>query len=156
MLVAKIFHRRSSSSGGGVGAAGAEAPGSEAATAAAGAVAGASGAAAAAVAPNPNPSGNPSPNAPADGQRVQPAGDNQRTWRMMLKDLERIAMAPWRDAVAAPSFTLVAAPSSTPVAEPTFVATPSFARRAASATVDGEPLPGPVAWLGLGSGSGYS
>ena len=130
-----------------MGAAGAGAPGSEAATAAAGAVAGASGAAAAAVAPNP--SGNPSPNAPADGQRVQPAGDNQRTWRMMLKDLERIAMAPWRDAVAAPSFTLVAAPSSTPVAEPSFVATPSFARRAASATVDGEPLPGPVAWLGL-------
>jgi len=127
-----------------VGAAGAEAPGSEAATAAAGAVAGASGAAAAAVAPNPNPSGNPSPNAPADGQRVQPAGDNQRTWRMMLKDLERIAMAPWRDAVAAPSFTLIAAPSSTPVAEPNFVATPSFARRAATATVDGEPLPGPV------------
>ena len=141
-----------------MGAAGAEAPGSEAATAAAGAVAGASGAAAAAVAPNPSPSGNPSPNAPADGQRVQPTGDNQRTWRMMLKDLERIAMAPWRDAVAAPSFTLVAAPSSTPVAEPSstpvaepsFVASPSFARRAASATVDGEPLPGPVAWLALG------
>ena len=92
-LVAKIFHRRSSS-GGGMGAAELQ-PRAEPSGDEGGPSGGTAAAAAAAAAAGAESSG-------GDGQ--------QRTWRMMLKDLERIAMAPW-DAASMGSMASAAASS---------------------------------------------